>query len=101
MFLLCQFIKSYKNELSQKRFYVSSIGAIQLWLTGLQNNNFGAKKNLSKDQLKGLEDAEGILQPYDLQYVPRIIWIKFISCHHDDLFADHFGIDKTYTLIAR
>ena len=32
--------------------------------------------------------------------MPEIIWTVLISCHHDDLLAEHFSIDKTRKLIG-
>ena len=50
---------------------------------------------------EGWEDVKGVLQYQRLPYVPEIIRSKVISCHHDDLLAGHFGIDKTRKLVAR
>ena len=33
--------------------------------------------------------------------MPKAIRIKLISRHHDNLLAGHFGIEKTYKLLAR
>ena len=49
----------------------------------------------------GWEDVKGVLQYHDLPYVSEIICSKVISRHHNDLFAGHFGIDKTRELGAR
>ena len=42
-----------------------------------------------------------MLQYRELPYVPEIIRSKVISCHHDDLLAGYFGIDKTRELVGR
>ena len=36
-----------------------------------------------------------------LSYVPEIIWTELISRHHNNLLADHFGIEKIRKLVAR
>ena len=41
------------------------------------------------------EDVKGVLGYQGLLYVPEIICSKVISCHHNDLLARHFRIDKT------
>ena len=50
---------------------------------------------------KDWEDIEGVLQYWELPYVPEIIRSKLISCHHDDPLTGHFGIDKTKELVDR
>ena len=42
-----------------------------------------------------------MLQYQGLSYVPKIIRSEVISRHHDDLLAEHFGIDKTRELVGR
>ena len=42
-----------------------------------------------------------MLQYRGLPYVPKIIRSKVINCHHNDLLAEHFSIDKTRELVGR
>ena len=42
-----------------------------------------------------------MLQYQRLQYVPEIICSEVMSCYHDDLLAEHFGINKTRELVGR
>ena len=42
-----------------------------------------------------------MLQYQRLPYVLEIIRSKMINCHHNDLLAGHFGIDKTRELVGR
>ena len=69
----------------------------------LQNNDKEAKA--IRSDVAGLtedwKNDKGMLQYQSLPYVPEIICFKEINCHHDDLLAEHFGIDKIQELVAR
>ena len=47
------------------------------------------------------EDVKGVLQYRELVYIPEIIRFEVINCHHNDLLAGHFGIDKARELVGR
>ena len=34
-------------------------------------------------------------------FIPKTIWTELINRHHDNLLAGHFGIEKTYKLLAQ
>ena len=75
---------------------------MRLCLPELQENDEEAKVLRGSAGLpKDWKDVKGVLQYQGLLYVREIIRFKVISCHHDDLLADHFGIDKTQELIGR
>ena len=68
----------------------------------LQENDKQAKLlRGSADLMEGWKDVKGVLQYRKLSYVLEIIRSEFISCHHDDRLAGHFGIDKTRELVGR
>ena len=65
---------------------------MQLKLPKLQESDLEAKDLRSKDLLEGWEDVKGILQHQGLLYISKIIYSKVISCHYDNLLAEHFEI---------
>ena len=75
---------------------------MKLQFSELQENDKEAKLFRNSAGLpEGWEDVEGVLQFQGLPYVPEIICSKVINCHHDDLLAGHFGIDKTRELVGQ
>lgn len=80
--------------------YITSIRGIRLRLSKLQESNPKAKK-FRKDLPGGWKDVKDIFYYQGLPYVPKIIYYKIISRHHDNPLVDHFGIKKTRKLIAR
>ena len=80
---------------------------MRLRLHELQAKDEQARKLRANQQLdqqlgqQGWDDINGVLHHRGLPYVLEIIRTEFISWHHDDLLAGHFGIKKTYELIAR
>ncbi len=71
-------------------------------LPELQDDDKEAKKLRSEQVLpEGWENIEQVLYYQGLPYVPKVIRSELISRHHDNPFADHFGIVKTQELIAR
>ena len=71
---------------------------MRLRLQGLQETDSEAQELRTKD---GYQDIDEVLHHQGLFFVPKAIWIKFISRHHDDPLAGRFGIEKTYELLAR
>ncbi len=67
----------------------------------LQDDSKEAKKLRSEGLLEGWEDIKQVLHYYGLPYIPKVIRSELISRHHDDLLAGHFGIKKTWELIAK
>ena len=71
---------------------------MRLRLQELQESNFEALKLWSKE---GYKEVEGVLYYQGLFFVSKAIQTKLISRYHNDLLADHFGIKKTYELLAQ
>ena len=74
---------------------------MRLRLPELQDEDKEAKVLRVEDLPEGWEKVEGVFQYQGLPYIPEIICFKVISCHHDDFYAGHFGIDKTKELVGR
>ena len=75
---------------------------MRLRLPELQENNKETKLFRGfAGLLEDCKDVKGVLQYQKLPYVPAIIRSKMISCHHNDLLAGHFGIDKKRELVGR
>ena len=70
-------------------------------LLELQNNNKVVKKLRLKGFSKGWEDIEQVLYYQGFPYVPKVICSELISRHYNDSLVGHFGIEKTWELIAR
>ena len=66
----------------------------------MQGEDAKAQK-IRAEKRKGWEDSEGVLHHQGLPYVLEFIRTELISMHHNDLLADHFGIEKTRELVAR
>ena len=98
---LRQFWNMFRSELANEGLYKTSIRDMRLRLQELeQKNDFAQKARV--DRLKeGWEEPDGVLHHQGLPYVPEIIRTKLISKHHDNPLAEHFGIKKTWELIAR
>ena len=80
----------------------ASIGGMRLRFSELQENDKKAKLlRSSAGLLEGWENVKKVLQYQGLPYVLAIIRSEMISCHHNDLLAGHFGIDKTKELVGR
>ena len=60
----------------------------------LQDNIKKTKKLRSKRLPKGWKDIEEVLYYQDLPYVLKVIHLELISRHHNNLLANHFGIEK-------
>ena len=97
---LNQFWDSLRNDIAHDGPY-ASIGGMNLRLPELQDNDEEAKALRAGGLPEGWEEVEGVLQYRGLPYVPEIIRSEVISCHHDDLLAGYFGIDKTKELVGR
>ena len=80
--------------------YKASIGAIHLKLQELQETDSEAQKIRATQLQEGWDKVDGVLQYRGLSYVPEIIRLEVIICHHNDSLAEHFGIDKTQELIG-
>ncbi len=96
-----QFWDIFQKELAAVDPYTTSIEGIKIELLELRDDNKEAKKLRSERLLEGWEDIEQVLYYQGLLYIPKVIHSELISRHHDNPFAGHFGIEKTYKLIAR
>lgn len=55
-----------------------------------------------KEDLKdGWEKVKRVLHYYGFLDVLKVICVKLISYHHENLLADHLDIKKTWKLIAK
>ncbi len=70
-------------------------------LLELQDNDKEVMNLRSKRLSEGWEDIKQVLYYQGLPYIPKIIRSKLMSKHHDDPLVGHFGIEKTWKLIAR
>ena len=81
---------------------MANIEGIRLRLSKLQDNDKEIKLlRGSASLLEDWKDVEGVLQYRGLPYILEIICSKVINRHHNDLFARHFGINKTRELVGR
>ncbi len=99
---LHQFWDTIQSKLADKSPYTASIGDMRMRLPKLQDDNKEIK-NLRSEQvlLKGWEDIKQVFHYQGLPYVLKVIHSELINRHHDDLIAGHFGIEKTWELIAK
>ena len=95
---LRQFWNLFRTKLGNEKLYKASIGSIRLRLQALQEIDSKAQELRVKE---GYQDINGVLHHQGLPFVPKAIWIKLISCHHNDPLAGHFKIDKIQDLFAR
>ena len=99
---LNRFWNSLQEEIALDKPYIANIGGMKLQLFKLQENDKEARLLRGSASLpKDWKDVEEVLHYQRLPYVLAIIRSEWISCHHDDLFARHFGIDKTKELVVR
>ena len=67
----------------------------------LQDDDKKAKKLRSKRLLEDWENIKQVLYYPSILYIPKNIRSELISRHHNNLFTGHFGIKKTWELIAK
>ena len=73
---------------------------MKLRLPKLQDKDKKAKSIKTEGLSEDWEDVEEVLQYQGFLYVLEMVCSKVVSCHHNDLFAGHFGIDKTRELLG-
>ena len=73
---------------------------MRLRLQELQETNLEAQE-LRQQKADGYEKIDEILHHQGLPFVPKAIWTKLISRHHDNPLVGHFGIKKTCKLLAQ
>ena len=88
---------AYKKSWPKEGPYV--VTGMRLRLYKLQAKDEQAQKTRAEHS-EGWDDIDGILHYQGLPYIPEIIWTELISRHHDNPLASHFGIEKTYELVA-
>ena len=91
----------FRQELAAEDPYQASIRGMRLRLVELQAKDSQVRKIRAEKLGRNWEYSDKILHYQGLPYVPKIIRTELISKHHDDLLADHFGIEKTLELVAR
>ena len=65
---------------------------MRLRLQKLKDGDKHTHKLRAGQLTKDWQDIDGVLHHQGLPYVPKIIRAKFISRHHNDPLAGHFGI---------
>ncbi len=70
-------------------------------LLKLKDDDKEAKKLRLEGLPKGWKDIEHVFYYLGLPYIPKVIRSELISRHHNNPFVGHFGIRKTWELIAR
>ncbi len=60
-----------------------------------------AKKLISEGLTKSWKDIEQVLYYQGFLYVLKVICSELINRHYNNPFVGHFGIKKTWELIAR
>ena len=93
-----QFWAIFHTKLANKGSYQASISSMRLRIQELQETHSKAQELRQK---KDYQDINGILHHQDLPCTPEAIQIEFISRHHNDFLASHFGIEKTQELVAK
>ena len=78
-----------------------SIKSMKMRLPELQDDDKEAKTLRLKGLLEDWKNTEQILHYQGLPYVSKVICSELINKYHNNLFANHFGIKKTWELIAR
>ena len=73
---------------------------MRLRLAKQQKLNAKAQKIRVKRFKKGWENVDEVLHYQELPFISEIIWIKFISRHHNNLLVEYLGIDKTREFIS-
>ena len=74
---------------------------MKLQLSKLQDKDKEAITLRAAGLSKDWKDVKGVLEYQGLPYVPEIIRSKVISYHHNNLLAEHFGINKRRKLVGR
>ena len=99
---LCHFWDTFRLELINKGLYKVNIGSIRLRLQELQETNSEAQELRQQELRDGpYQDINEVLHYQGLFFMPKAIWMELIRRHHDDPLAGHFGIKKTYELLAK
>ena len=98
---LRQFRDTFQAKLGVEGLYQVNIGAMRLRLLELQESDDEAWKIRAKRLKSNYKEVDGVLHHQELPFIPKAIWIEFISWHHDDLLAEYFSTDKTRELVGR
>ena len=67
----------------------------------LQNDDKKTKKLRSEELAECWKDIKEVLHYQSLLYISKVICLELINRHHNNLFADHFGIEKMQKLIDK
>ncbi len=102
---LSQFCTQLRGKLAYKGPYQVILRGLRLQLPEPQVEDSHAKKVRAGSSEEGLknsweENADRVLCYQSLLYIPEIMMTELVSRHHDDPLVGHFGIDKTWELIA-
>lgn len=68
----------------------------------LEQHGINSETNeLRKNLQEGWQDIKYVPHHHNFLYIPDIIYFEIISCHHNNLLASHFRIEKTREMIAK
>ncbi len=98
---LRQFWDIIQSKLADKGPYTASIRGMRMRLPELQDDDKKAIKLRSEGLSEGWENIEQVLNYHCFLYIPKIIHSELISRYHNNALVGHFGIEKTWELIAR
>ena len=99
---LHQFWDFLQSDIAWNNPYTTNIRGIRLQLCKLQKSNKEAKTIRGfAGLLEEKKDVKGVLQYQGLSYVLQLIRFKVINCHHNDLLAEHFDINKIRELVGQ
>ena len=72
---------------------------MRLRLQKLQEAN-SKTQGLRQQKVNGYKESNEIFYYQGLPFVSKAIWAELISHHYNNLLAGHFGIEKTFKLLA-
>ena len=97
---LRRFWNLLQTKLTNKKPYLASIVSMRLQLQELQETDSKAQE-LRQQSWKSYKEVDSMFHYQGLSFIPKIIRVKLISRHHDDLLAGYFSIEKTRKLLAQ
>ena len=95
---LCKFWSIFHAKLANERPYKANIGIMRLRLQKLQETDSKAQELRSNN---GYQNINKVLYYQGFFFLSKAICMEFISSYHENLLAGHFGIEKTYKLLAQ
>ena len=84
----------FQTKLAIKNSYIANIKGIRLRLAKLQKLNSKAWKIQTEGRVR-YKEIDKVLYYQELFFLPKIIWTKLISKHHNNPLVGQFDINKT------